>query len=210
MEKISAIKYTAILVISTFATMFYAGQASAVVISIFTDRALWESSVGIFATETFADSVLNDGLTVSSQSGGRVSSGLFNDMVFENGTVADTFLRFSNPVLAFGGNWDLSPNSPGTGLEFTLSGPAGFLGVSGRPDIANTYTGGFWGILSDTPFNTIQIFSADLGSESYSLDNLVYSRTQISEPSSRLLFVLGLILICIMFYSKKTGRPLIN
>jgi len=193
MEKVSTTKHSTILVISIFITLLYSGQVSGVVISVFTDRALWESAVGSFTTETFDDSLLNSGFNVYSQSGGGVSGGLFNDAVFEGSFVEDTIWNFSNPILAFGGNWDLSLNLPGTGLQFGLHGPSDTFGVPGRPDIANTYTGGFWGILADTPFDTVQTFSAGLGSEHYSLDNLVYSKTQIPEPNSLLLLILGLI-----------------
>jgi len=193
MEKTSTTKHSAILVISIFITLLYTGQVSAVVISVFTDRTLWESAVGSFTTETFDDSLLNSGLNVYSQSGGGVRGGLFNDVVFEGGFVGDTIWSFSSPILAFGGNWDLGPNSAGTALEFGLHGPSDTFGVPGRPDIINTYTGEFWGILADTPFDTVQIFSAGLGSEHYSLDNLVYSKTQIPEPNSLLLLILGLI-----------------
>jgi len=195
MDKINTTKHATVFTVSTlfFATLFYTGQVSAVVISVFTDRASWESAVGNFSIETFDDSVLNDGLNVYSASGGNVSGGVFNDAVFEGGFVEDTAWSFAGPIRAFGGNWDLGPGSAGTGLEFVLHGASDSFGVIGRPDINNAYTGGFWGMVADTSFDTIQVISAGLGSENYSLDNLVYSKTQIPEPNSLLLFTLGLI-----------------
>ncbi|NOZ52937.1 MAG: PEP-CTERM sorting domain-containing protein [Gammaproteobacteria bacterium] len=195
MDKINTTTTKRAIIAATFASLLYIGQSSAAVISVFTDQALWESAVGNFTIETFDDSLLNREISVTSTAGDHsVSSGVFNGLVFEDDTVAlDTNWSFTGPILAFGGNWDLSPGSPGTGLEIALHSPDDFFLVAGRPDIANTYTGGFWGILSDTPFNAIQILSGDSGIENYTLDNLVYSKIQVPEPNSLLLLALGLI-----------------
>jgi len=152
-------------------------------ITVFTSKAAWEAAVNnTYQTEDFSDAVLNTGISFVSGLPGTVSGGLFNDRVVNGG--AQTTWNFSSVINGWGGDFDLSPGGPGQGLQMTLELYAGGnLVVSSV--IANTYTGQFWGLVSDDLFDAIVVKGDGLGgqAETYTMDNMVYA-TPVPEPST--------------------------
>jgi hypothetical protein len=53
--------------------------------------------------------------------------------------------------------------------------------------IPNSYGGGFWGFISDTPFTSVQLIGGSgTNQQNYTLDNMVYSHgTTVSVPGGR-------------------------
>ena len=58
--------------------------------------------------------------------------------------------------------------------------------------IPSSYTGGFWGFISDTPFTSVKLQGATgTNQQSYQLDNMVYSPVPV--PAAVWFFGSGLI-----------------
>jgi hypothetical protein len=175
----------------------FGSLAHAISITVYTDRSNWESALsGNYTEEDFSDMTLNPGLSVVSDVG-EIRPGIpaWWDRVTRAGNETTTF-SFSPSVVAFGGFWDLAgPAGPGQGVEVTLPG------ISGEPllSIARTFSGGFWGFISDTAFTdvTLQAWNQHGRAETFKLKKLVYSSptTQmgpIPEPTTILLVGSGL------------------
>ena len=96
------------------------------------------------------------------------------------GTTTTTWI-FADPIYAFGGNWDLAgPGGPGSSIAVLINGS--WVSVDTIP---NTYTGEFWGFVSDEEFTQVLLQSGGdpYGwAETYELDNMVYAVNQPSEP----------------------------
>jgi hypothetical protein len=120
--------------------------AAEAAITTYTNRAAWENAVNNnFEEEFFTDSTLNPGVSVVS-SAGHVSGGVWSDRL--NGSDTTTFI-FADPIIGFGGNWNLAPAGAGTGIRIYFDGV--FVGS----EIPDSYTGQFFGAVSDVPFNEV-------------------------------------------------------
>lgn len=173
-------------------TLFVAAQASAAV-TIYSDRASWETAAGSFMEETFDDSILS-GFSLSfvgaghTPSGGLgVHSGRLNDRLDSGGT---TEVLFDVLTTAFGADWDLAgPGGNGTGLQLHLVGGLVF-------EIPDSTAGGFYGFVSDTAFTKV-IFNEGTQSgaaETYAADNFVFaSAAPVPEPSTLALMGIGVL-----------------
>jgi len=169
------------LVLSLFAACAVLRSASAATITVFSNNQPgWVAAVnGSFQTEDFSSSTLIPGLSVTS-SLGSVTGGHWSD-VMSPGSVgfpifATTTWSFSTPAIGFGGNWDLSPEGPGTGIQFLLT----FLDnttQSVSAEVPDTFTGQFFGFTSSVPFKSVlESAGTQPGfAEQYNLDNLVFS-----------------------------------
>jgi len=173
-------------------SLLMAGHAQAYMVN-YTDRSAWEAALptGIgFEEEFFEDTMLNPGVTFFSQAGGTIGGGVFNDSVteYDGFFVSDTWWNFTSPIYGFGGYWDLGATTSGIrivgqGINFSV--------VAG--DIPGTYDGGFWGFVSSAPISTIHVILAGVDTTvSYTLDNMVYTVTEVPEPASIVLMSLGL------------------
>jgi hypothetical protein len=159
-------------------------------VTIYTDLTSWQNAVnGTVGLEDFSSSTLNAGLTFTSQFGGSVSGGLWNDQVNAS---QSTTIGFSSPLgsmMAAGGLWDLyGPGGPGSQIfANTANGPQ-FIG-----EIPNTLAGTFWGFTTDVAFTSIILSKGSLQVvETYSLDDFRYA-TSVPEPATMLLLGFGLI-----------------
>lgn len=175
---------------------FVVGAVSAVVLSsaahasfiTFTDRAAWELAVGgSFSQESFDDAITT-GFTIQEVGSGHssgINNGVYNDRTV--GTTTFTNYNFSSMINAFGANWDLTPGGAGQGLQLFLGGQ------SVTPQIANTFSGGFFGVVSTTSFNVVTVRSGNFPgvAETHNVDNVVFT-SAVPEPESYALMLAGL------------------
>lgn len=167
----------------------WAQNARALTVTVYTSRASWETAAGTWTEETFDDVTLLPGVSFAlngvGHTGAGVSGGVFNDRLEPGSSTVWTI-----PTAAgFGGNWDLRPGGAGLGLQMT----AGTEVVTTQ--IADTYAGGFFGIITDFDFTSLTLMSGTQGgvAETYNLDNMVMAAplSAVPEPSSFLLLGLA-------------------
>jgi hypothetical protein len=161
----------------------------------YTDRAAFESALGFVFVEDFTGNTLHiPGLSYVSPVGqigqpvGMASgSDQFNDQVVHQ----TRFTTWTLPNLAtgFGANWDLSPGGPAQGIQFFLDG----VTLVGS-EVPSSYTGGFFGFISDTPFQSVSYDGGtqSAGVETYIMDNLTFNAP---EPGTFVLAAAGLALV---------------
>lgn len=144
-----------------------------------------------YLTEDFNDGSLNSGINSIVSTNGSIGGGVWNDQVKKD--VATTTFNFDPNILAFGGNWDLSPLGPGTGIAVSADGNS--IG-----EIPNTNTGEFWGFVADgDPSFSSVLLQAGSGTaspfnqETFKLEDMVYSTSKVPEPATLLLFGAGLL-----------------
>jgi hypothetical protein len=173
---------------------FIACSANAA-ITVYTDRSAWEAAVGDYQEEFFDDAIFAPGVSVVSdvglvQAGTGVlgPDGVWWDRVSPpDFGLATTTWSFANPLVGFGAYWDLNyPGGPGTGITLSLDGnPVG-------TEILNSTEGGFFGVTSTVPFNSVLVANGTqaYGVETYEMDNMVTST--IPAPGAILLGSIGL------------------
>jgi hypothetical protein len=177
------------LVIAAVAAVVLSSTANASFIT-FTDRAQWELAVaGTFSEETFS-SGSTTGFSIEQIGSGHstgISGGVYHDRTVLDNTY--TNYHFNSLVNAFGANWDLRPGGAGQGLQLFAGGQLI------TPQIANTYTGGFFGLVSTTAFNLVSVHSGNYSgsAETHDVDNVVFaSVSSVPEPESYALTLAGL------------------
>ena len=125
--------------------MSWAATVSASTITIYTDRAQWESALGgQFLTEDFSDSELNDGVSFVSTESGHINPELecYQDVLAsQSQNEPMTTWSFTPEVYGYGGNWTLGgPGGSGNSLLVYIADSSLLVGT-----ISNSYGGGFWG-----------------------------------------------------------------
>ena len=138
--------------------MFALGTAQGATISVFSgDLAAWNAAAGTPVTvEDFADS-MTPGLSITfgSDLPGSISGGVYHDRAKNEEGTKPTF-TFTPPIRAFGANWNLFvPTGPGTQIKLHLTF-SDSPGMDVPTEIPNTFTGQFFGIVSDTAIVSIR------------------------------------------------------
>ena len=178
---ISSVVFTTILSLST---------TYGLTISVYTDKALWQNSLAApFLTEDFADSELNSGVSFDSSESGHINPAeeYYQDVLTSQSENQPTTIWNFNPgIFAYGGNWTLGgPGGSGNALLVYLADSAFYVG-----SISNSYSGEFWGFISDVPFTSVQLIgSTGLHQQNYRLDDMVYA--QIPDPATMSLLAIG-------------------
>lgn len=180
----------AILGVVLATCMSWASTVSAATVTVYTDKAQWESALGgQFLTEDFADSQLNDGVSFVSTESGHVNPAeqCYQDVLAsQSQNEPMTIWSFSPEMAAYGGDWTLGgPGGSGNSLLVYIADFSLYVGA-----ISNNYGGEFWGFISDTPFTSVKLVGGPgSNQQNYRLDNMVYS--QVPEPATIGLLTLG-------------------
>lgn len=172
------------------ASFCLAGALDAAVISVFTDKAAWEAAASKpFLTEDFADAQLNAGVSVVSSESGHINPSLevYQDVLASTSQNEPTTVwTFAPAVTGFGGNWTLGgPGGSGNSLQVYIADSSEYVGF-----ISNSYSGGFWGFMSDVPLESVRLVGGSgTHQQHYSLDDMVY--VPIPEPGTLVLAWVG-------------------
>jgi hypothetical protein len=171
--------------------MIHAATALAGVVT-YTDKNAWQNALGgPFLTEDFNDSMLNSGVSFTSSESAQINPALghFQDVLTSTSNNEPTTVwSFSPPIAAYGGNWTLGgPGGSGNSLLVYIEDSNFYVGA-----IGNSYDGGFWGFISDTPFTSVRLIgSTGQNQQNYKLDDMVYA--PVPEPASLCLYGAGLV-----------------
>ena len=180
-------------------SMSWATTASAST-TLYTDKTAWESALGgLFLTEAFADDQLNTGVSFVSNESGHINPEQENYQDVLASTSQNepmTTWSFTPEITAYGGNWTLGgPGGSGNSLLVYIADSSLYVG-----SISNSYNGGFWGFISDSPFNSVKLIGGGgTNQQHYSLDDMVYS--PVPEPGT--LWLLSGGLICFLTWRRR-------
>jgi len=158
---------------------FWATAASAAVVTTYSSESAWMSAAGIFITEPFSGVLLPS--TGVSTSTGAIQSDHWHDRVTRDGGESTSYFYQGGPLLGAGGMWDTAPALEGQALGITINltgGGTQFIDQIGP-------IAGFFGWISDTPFDsfTIQAGNHEGVAETFDLDDLRMSlNTTRPEP----------------------------
>ncbi|MFH2059875.1 MAG: PEP-CTERM sorting domain-containing protein [Pseudomonadota bacterium] len=161
-----------------------AAQAQA--ITVYDDYSAYVTANSPLTVENFEDETLVPGLSyTSSWAGAGIANGIFNDRVASG---ESTTWSFVEGFTSFGGFWNLSqPGGPGMGIEVYADGT--LIG-----EIANTYTGGFWGFdLDGTIFYNVELRAGTQGGIAETYYNADLQFNAVPEPASIALLGIGLL-----------------
>ena len=189
-----------------------ASHSEAATITVYTDRSLWEATVGTFSTEDFSGIADTGKLSANVEhtlglltfsytgapgfSGPAVTSNHFEGDPEQGGGTTSTgphIFEFPYSVLAWGA--DFTEASTGALLDITMAGVTIAL-----VDYLPAPGTGFFGIISDTPFNQVSLAAAGgpRFDEIFIMDNVSFgeqAETPVPEPASLLLFGTGALVV---------------
>ena len=176
-------------------TLAVASLPALATVTVFTDKTAWLAAVSssTILTENFNNNILINGLTiVSTDPAFGIYGGVMHDRVTSN---ASTLFTYKSLLSGFGGNFDLSPQGAGLGIELSLVGGS-TLSYTIPTQVANSSTGQFFGVVSTTSFAATLFNAGNQGgnAETYTLDNLVLA-TAVPEPETYAMLLAGLCLI---------------
>lgn len=168
----------------------WSSKMNAATIMIYTDKTQWQNALSEqFLTEDFSDSLLNTGVSFVSTESGHINpaENCYQDVLAsQSQNEPTTTWSFVPQIAAYGGNWTLGgPGGSGNSLLVYIADSSLYVGA-----IPNSFGGGFWGFISDTPFTSVKLVGGG-GSQqqNYRLDDMVYS--QVPEPATMSLALLG-------------------
>ncbi len=163
-------------ILTVLAILLGMNLASPAELTIYTDKTQWQTALaGLYMTEEFSDSQLNQGVSFVSTESGHINpaQGYYQDVLAtESQNAPITVWSFTPAIIAYGGNWTLGgPGGSGNSLLVYLADSSLYVGA-----ISNSYGGEFWGFISDTPFTSVKLVGGSgLHQQNYQLDNMVYS-----------------------------------
>ena len=170
MRKLPALSAALVLLTLGVAT------TGAATVTVYTDKAEWENALDrLFLTERFADDQLNVGVSFDSTESGHINptQECYQDVLAsESQNEPMTTWSFVPQITAYGGNWVLGgPGGSGNSLLVYIADSSLYVGA-----IPNSYGGGFWGFISDTPFTSVRLVGgAGTNQQNYRLDDMVYA-----------------------------------
>lgn len=155
--------------------------AQAAIVTVFSGNAslaAWQAAAGgPVVTETFDDAILVPELSITfgSQLPGEITGGVYHDRANDDNVaqVTKPLLTFSGlGASAFGADWDLGPNDPGTGITLFVT----FADLSTQAiatEIPETFMDEFFGIVSDMAIRSIRLDEGTQGGlfETFDMDN---------------------------------------
>jgi len=149
----------------------------------YTNRAAFIAAGGTLTNETFTTpktfvtgANLYNGVTYSfapGVGGNSISGGVYNGDEF---TSSSLDITFSSAMRAWGA--DFNGAATASGLKFTINGTTFVLSAS----VPNPGTG-FFGVISDVDFTTVDFGSGPPPNEIYSMDNMLFG-TNVPAPSA--------------------------
>jgi hypothetical protein len=157
--------------------MFWTTAVNEAAITVYTDKAEWENALGgSFVTEAFSDDQLNNGVSFVSTESGHINPAeeCYQDVLASTSqNEPTTTWSFASEIIAYGGNWTLGgPGGSGNYLLVYIDDLSPYVGF-----ISNSYSGGFWGFISDTPFTSVRLVGGTgTNQQNYRLDDMVYSQ----------------------------------
>ena len=164
--------------------MSLAGAASALVVTIYTDKTAWENAlIGQFQTEDFSDDQLSTGVSYTSSESGNINTkfGYYHDVLkSDSANEPMTTWIFTPQITAYGGTWTLGgPGGSGNSLQVYVNDLDNRVGT-----ITSSYYKDFWGFISDTPFTSVLLVGGDgSNQQGYQLDDMVYSQVFLAGSS---------------------------
>ena len=91
-----------------------------------------------------------------------------------------------------------------TSIElFAASTPVGSISFTGTPD--PTFTGGFAGVASDTPFDRAVLTFSDVG-DTFAVDNVTFAANRASDEEQTLISCQLAFLLCYFAYPKRSAK----
>jgi len=200
-KKEDKLKKIIAIVLALVLSLALAAPAMAATTTVYDgDQLGWEAAVGSWATEDFEDDAVGPGISVISTNGVVYSQAAnklwYDSLTYDVVPTAWTTWAFDNPIVAFGGTWDLGSvggdpecGGPGSNIQIRMmDGSWQDVGV-----IDNSYIDVFWGFVSDTPFDQVrlQAYNDEGWTERYTLDDMVYTELEVdidikpwSDPNS--------------------------
>ncbi len=146
-------------------------------VTIYTNKTEWENALsGSFVTEDFSDDQLNFGVRYTSTESGHINPAeeCYQDVLASTSqNEPQTTWLFSSEITGYGGNWTLGgPGGSGNYLLIYIDDLLPYVGF-----ISNSYSGGFWGFISDAPFTSVRLVGGTgTNQQNYRLDDMVYSQ----------------------------------
>ncbi len=169
-------------------------SAQAAIVTVFSDNlAGWQAAAGSPGiSETFGTDVANPpnasaavsfGTITFGDSAfpGRIAGGVYSDRA-DTAAGIQPLLTFSGPgVLAFGADWDLGPNDPGTGLALFVT----FADLSTQllaTEIPNGFgnPATFFGIVSDMAILSIRLLEGTQGAPTANFETFDMTNVRVS------------------------------
>lgn len=179
----------AVLGLTLMVLLSLTASANALTTKVYTNKTEWQTDLGKpFLTENFNDDKLNDGVSFVSTESGHINPTLFcyqDVLASQSQNEPTTIWSFTPKITAYGGDWTLGgPGGSGNSLLVYIDDFPYYVGA-----ISNSYGGGFWGFISDTPFTSVKLIGGSgTNQQNYQLDNMVYS--QIPVPGAPINFLL--------------------
>ncbi len=184
-------------------------QAQAAVV-VFNDRAAWEAAVG----GTFTEQNFNSYVSSTSYEAAAVDVGDFSvsvtgetfGTIWHNigpvsngnnvngtgqinaatGSTGGTTLAFDSPISAFGADWAGISDSRVTSID-----------IGGVILAIPNLNGGFWGVVSDSPFTANFLFLSSGPADGFGIDNVVYASAGGTVPEPGTLAMASLALLAL-------------
>lgn len=151
-----------------------AGTQAAVVTVYNGDLVGWSAAAGTpLLTEDFADAALIPQISLTFGSAvGNLADGVWHERAEASQTTHPTITFNGLGAKAFGADFDLRPEGPGTGVALFVT----FADLTTQlisPEIDRLTAGAFYGLISDTPILSIRFDAGtqEIGYEHFDLDN---------------------------------------